>query len=244
MGVRSGFGRFPLVALLIACGSSSACSTDTSGTGDCDPSSEDCPSPDRDSSIGGDSSALDARIDSTPIDSTVVDSADSTIADTTDVGLDTVDATDTTPADTSTSDTTTADTTPSDTATTDTADAASEDSGLASDPSTVRCRAATNCLLAEGDVCCTPMPDGGTPSPWRCWDSSTCVAGTGMACDETADCSGTDKCCASSTSATTSSCQPTCSGIQLCMTDAECGSGKSCAPFTHVSGAILGSCTP
>ncbi len=84
-------------------------------------------------------------------------------------------------------------------------------------------------LCAAGQICC------GTSSGYSC--KSSCSAfDKDYACDETADCSGSQICCTKVSltgSPEGSDCRESwlCFGPRLCQTDAECGSGKTCAPY-------------
>lgn len=84
-------------------------------------------------------------------------------------------------------------------------------------------------LCAAGQVCC------GTSDGYSC-KSSCSALDKDYRCDETADCAGGQICCTKVLGSTPegSECRDNwipCFGPRLCQTDAECGAGKTCAPY-------------
>ncbi len=190
-----------------------------------------------------DSTVIDTGVDSAPIDTGVdtgspdTGSPDTGPADTgvADTGPADTGPADTGPADTGVADTGTPDTGPADTGVADTG----SDAGLLStNPNQVYCGDTAGQLCAAGDVCC-----GAWSGSWSyaCSSSSCGLGQNSFTCNEKADCSGGNVCCATyaplSSNLNGSSCRSSCRSwqVQLCMTDAECGSG-TCS-FGSVQGA-------
>lgn len=231
----------------------SGCSTDASGLGEDVPADsatlDDTGSLEEDTSVVPDSTLEDttvadtAKPDSSSVDTAKVDSsaADSSAADSS--------VTETSSADTaasdSASDDTSADTTVTDAVLVDsvaeaTADVVSEatadvvtDTGpvLVSTPGSIACTSA----CGKKYCCGAPKFSGGYD--WQCVDNCG-LFGIGVldySCDEKADCSGGKLCCVNISGITGnwqgSECRSGCgSDPQLCLTNAECPTGKTCSP--------------
>lgn len=229
-----------LVFALLALG---GCSTDLSGLGDelVDSSSSD------DTSSSGDDTAVDedtAVVEDSGVDSTVDSAVDSsTVVDSVVDG--TVDGpTDSAAPDVADSAVVDAAVDAADSAVTpDVAiDAAPDtvvvdsvtDTGptLVSTPGKVECVAG---LCGKKFCCGAPKLSGGYD--WQCVDNCGFfgVGTLDYACDEKADCSGSQVCCVNLAPFTTtwvgSGCRSSCgSDPQLCLTNAECPTGKTCTP--------------
>ena len=99
-------------------------------------------------------------------------------------------------------------------------------------PGVIEC-AGTPCTIAgfPTNICCY----GGLTT--SCLPSFPGCAnfGSPIACDDSADCEGGQVCCGGLPLGF--SCVASCtSGVQLCRTDDECGSGHTCQPLTNPAG--------
>lgn len=230
-----------LVFALLALGAW-GCSTDASGLGDelvDSSSSDDTSSSGDDTAVdedtaaiedsGVDSSIVDSGVDSA-VDSTAIDSAAPDVADSasTDDGVDATDSAlvpDVVLVD-SAADTVVVD------APTDTGPV------LVSTAGKIECAAG---LCGKKYCCGAPKLTGGYD--WQCVDNCGFfgVGAIDYACDEKADCSGSQVCCVNTALSAWvgSGCRSSCGGDpQLCLTNAECPTGKTCTPTSVPSSSF------
>jgi hypothetical protein len=83
------------------------------------------------------------------------------------------------------------------------------------------------------------------------WGSASCISSAGcssigshtLECDDSADCGGIKKCCATVVvnTVTGSTCASSCSQYELCTDQSQCG-GKSCAPISGAQPSWLSAC--
>lgn len=239
------------LVLLVVGASLLGCSTDMSGlggdlpadatSGDTTVVDEDDTAPlfpDEDSSADtklADSGVVETTVDTAGHDTASVDdtAVDDTGADTGAADTDTV--VDSGPTDSGTPDDTAADTA---------VDTGFDAGGpVASTPGKVSCYQSGSAKQCDTNFCCGSVSLSGVT--WQCADGCG-IFGAGAydyACDEKADCSGSNVCCVTTTIVgwAGSSCKSSCgSDPQLCAFTAECPSGKTCqavkppsAPFTY-----------
>jgi hypothetical protein len=106
----------------------------------------------------------------------------------------------------------------------------------ASNPNNIVCGA--HLCNADTEICCKTFNDAGCQAP-----GSNCQ-GTTAECDEAADCSGAQVCCAAALGQGSASCRNNCTGQerQLCKTNAECSNG-TCYTNRCVGGTVIQSCS-
>jgi hypothetical protein len=96
---------------------------------------------------------------------------------------------------------------------------AAPEGGPVSTPNKVQCGASS--CTTPADYCCQTTNDAGCQPA-----ASNCNAGAKLACDEKADCPGTEICCASAGGGAgiSTQCKNDCGGgnVQVCKTNAEC----------------------
>lgn len=222
--------RQPLVLFALLAFGGWGCSTDASGLGDelVDSSSDDTSTSGDDTTVdedtaviedsGVDTSIVDSGVDSTAIDSATPDVSDSASAD------EGVDASDSAVA----PDVVVIDSAPDTIVVVD----SPIDTGpvLVSTPGKIECSAG---LCGKKYCCGAPKLTGGYD--WQCVDNCGFfgVGAIDYACDEKADCSGSQVCCVNTALSAWvgSGCRSSCgSDPQLCLTNAECPTGKTCTP--------------
>lgn len=194
-------------------------------------------------------------------DSTVVDAADTAVADTAvaDTAIADTAVADTAVADTAVVDTAVADTAVADTAVADsgtpdtgTPDTGTPDTGVvdtgsdaglfSTNPNQVYCGNTAGLLCAKNQLCCGSYSFGSGSWSYSCTTSCSSFGLRSFECNEKADCSSGQVCCANrapfgSSNLADSSCHSSCGGIgnppvQLCMTAADCPTGHACVPGT------------
>ena len=97
------------------------------------------------------------------------------------------------------------------------------DAGVTSTPNKVQCGGGTACTT-PADVCCVKQSGDAGCQP----AADNCQNGAKLHCDEKADCTGTDICCAGFVGgAVSTDCKAACGGmqVQVCKTNAECTGG-------------------
>jgi hypothetical protein len=196
--------------------------------------------------VVADTAVADTAVADTAVDD-ATDAADSTVVDT--------GTPDTGPLDTGTPDTGTPDTGPLDTGTPDTGvvDMGSDAGLFSTNPNQVYCGNTAGLLCAKNQLCCGSYSFGSGWS-YACTTSCNAFGQRSFECNEKADCSSGQVCCANrapfgSSNLADSSCHSSCGGIgnppvQLCMTAADCPTGHACVPGTTdgASSQTIGQC--
>lgn len=109
---------------------------------------------------------------------------------------------------------------------------------------TIACGTGASCT-APAQVCCGVAAHGDAGASASCVAAGSCGHGISISCEGTDNCSAGDKCClAGGNGSSSTTCEPSCTGAQICDKQSDCSPSETCRPIPELGGIGLCEMTP